>query len=73
MIDAVPDLLLHGALYRSHDQRMDVRHLDAHEALRPLRLEPLLDLTEYQLKRIQLALVGQVEQPSDVQLLHPYL
>ena len=73
MYDAVADLFLHEALHRSHDQRVDVRPLAADEALRPLRLEPLLDLAEHQLDRVQLALVWQVKQPSNVQLLHPRL
>ena len=70
MFDAFADFFFHEALHRSHDQRVDVRPFAADQALCALCLKLLLDLAEDQLYRVEFALVGKIEHPPDVELLH---
>ena len=68
--DAVLDLFFLQAFHGPGDQQVQVGRHAADQALRPLRLEPLLDLAEDQLDRVQFALIRQVEHILDVELLH---
>ena len=70
MFDAASDLLLDEALDRPHDQRMNVRTQTLDKVLSSLCLELLLDLAEHELYWVELALVGQVKDVLNVQLIH---
>ena len=65
MLDTVLDLVCFEALDSPSNKGVDVWPLSSHQALRPLHLETVLHLAEYQLDRVELALVWDIIDGSD--------